>query len=81
MAVDKVRFLGAPLLVNAATTDGSGKEVHMVDSNKTYKVLRTLPRRGETYAVKLRSGITEIRVAARDFRRDKRRTFVPQDAA
>lgn len=53
----------------------------MLNSQKTYKIIRSLPRQGETYAVKRRDGVTEIRVAARDFRRDKRRVFVPQDAA
>lgn len=53
----------------------------MVNSNKKYKVVRTLPRAGEVYAVKLRNGTTELRRAARDFTRDKRRTFVPLEAA
>lgn len=49
----------------------------MVQANQTYKVVRTLPRNGERYAVlNRRTGVTEIRVAGRDFRRDKRRVFV-----
>lgn len=49
----------------------------MVKSGQTVKVVRTLPRAGELYAVTRRDGITEIRRAARSFRRDKRRVFVP----
>lgn len=50
----------------------------MVEKNRTYKVIRSLPRAGELYAVtNRRTGVTEIRKAARSFRRDKRRVFVP----
>ncbi len=57
-----------------------------IQEGHTFKVVRTLPRRGELYAVTRRSdGVTEIRRANANFRRDKRRVFVPdeqpQDAA
>jgi len=49
----------------------------MVQANTNYKVIRSLPRQGEVYAVKnRRTGVTTLKTAARDFRRDKRRVFV-----
>lgn len=49
----------------------------MVQADKTYKVIRTLPRKGELYAVtNRRTGITTLKTAAKSFRRDKRRVFV-----
>ena len=49
----------------------------MVQANKSYKVVRTLPRKGETYAVKnLRTGVVSIKVANKDFSRDRRLTFL-----
>lgn len=48
-----------------------------IQADKTYKVVRTLPRRGELYAVtNRRTGVTTLKKAERDFRRDKRRVFV-----
>lgn len=48
-----------------------------IQANKSYKVVRTLPRRGELYAVtNRRTGVTTLKTAARDFTRDKRRVFV-----
>lgn len=49
----------------------------MVQANKAYSVIRTLPRKGELYAVKnRRTGVTTIKTAAKSFRRDTRRVFV-----
>ena len=49
----------------------------MVQVDSTYRVVRTLPRLGETYTVRdRRTGITTIRVANKSFRRDKRNVFV-----
>lgn len=54
----------------------------MVQANKQYRVIRSLPRKGETYAVNDRdTGDTVLRTAERDFTRDKRRVFVPVEAA
>lgn len=48
-----------------------------VQANQTFKVVRCTPRVGETYAVKNnRTGVTEIRVATKNFRRDTRRVFI-----
>lgn len=60
-----------------------GREVNpMVKETKKYTVVRTLPRAGELYAVtSRRTGVTEIRQARSAFRRDKRRVFVPDEAA
>lgn len=78
MYFSKLRAAGLLLRV----PERSGREVtQMVQNNRKYKVVRTLPRAGELYAVTLRSGITEIRKANRDFRRDKRRIFIPDEAA
>lgn len=49
----------------------------MVQAEKQYKVVRATPRKGELYAVKnLRTGVTTIKTADRNFRRDTRRVFV-----
>ena len=53
----------------------------MVQADETYRVLRTLPRKGEIYAVRDRNtGITTLRVAAKSFKRDKRRVLVATTA-
>ena len=50
----------------------------MVQDNQQYQVVRTFPRIGELYAVTdRRTGLTTIRKAERNFRRDRRRVFVP----
>lgn len=55
----------------------AGKEATMVQAEKQYKVVRATPRKGELYAVKnLRTGVTTIKTADRNFRRDTRRVFV-----
>lgn len=49
----------------------------MVQANQSFKVVRATPRAGELYAVtNRRTGVTEIRKANRNFRRDTRRVFV-----
>lgn len=54
---------------------------HMVQADSTYRVIRTLPRKGETYTVTdRRTGVTTIRTANKAFKRDKRNVFVPVDA-
>lgn len=48
-----------------------------IQAQETYTVIRTLPRKGETYAVTdRRTGVTTLRKADRDFRRDKRRVLI-----
>ena len=50
----------------------------MIQADSTYRVLRTLPRKGETYTVTdRRTGVTVIRTADKAFKRDKRNVFVP----
>lgn len=54
----------------------------MVQADSTYRVLRTLPRKGETYTVTdRRTGVTVIRTANKSFKRDKRNVFVPVETA
>ena len=49
----------------------------MVQADKTYKVIRVTPRKGELYAVKnRRTGVTTLKTADKNFRRDVRRVFV-----
>ena len=49
----------------------------MVQANKSYNVIRTLPRKGELYAVtNRRTGVTTLKTANKSFRRDTRRVFV-----
>lgn len=52
-----------------------------IQANRKYRVIRSLPRAGELYAVTYRrSGVTMLKTAVRNFRRDKRRVFVPEAA-
>ncbi len=54
----------------------------MVQANKQYRVIRSLPRKGEVFAVSDRdTGDTVLRTADRDFTRDKRRVLVPVESA
>ena len=49
----------------------------MVQADKTYKVIRVTPRKGELYAVtNRRTGVTSLKKADKNFRRDVRRVFV-----
>lgn len=49
----------------------------MVQADEQYVIVRATPRKGEVYAVtNRRTGITELRTAAKTFRRDTRRVFV-----
>lgn len=48
-----------------------------IQADASYKVIRTLPRKGELYAVtNRRTGVTTLKTANKSFRRDKRRVFV-----
>jgi len=48
-----------------------------IQADKQYRVIRSLPRKGEVYAVTKRStGVTTLKTAAKDFSRDKRRVLI-----
>lgn len=49
-------------------------------TGKTWTVIRTLPRVGDFYLVRV-GGVSELRRADRNFLRDTRRVFVPAQPA
>lgn len=53
------------------------EEPMSIQADKQYRVIRSLPRKGEVYAVtNRRTGVTTLKTANKDFNRDKRRVLI-----